>query len=624
MADFEPFFELKNQYRESCPVLLQSGALYREESTVSAEAEEIETAEATLPAEQEEAASPRTFLRLAFRNIDPRAVTSVYVDIHIFDKATNELAVVRDRRYLVPILGRDAVFGADEEIDVDDAAYSFSVAIKKVQFEGEDVFWNGSASLLYENLPEQAKIADVMEDEDLRAQYQRDFTEMAEDKEAAAQFAPQEYKDLWMCACGEVNHKDEEKCAACGAEYGPQHALLEVEAYNKAEAEKAEAARIAAEKKAAEEKAAAEAAARKAAEEKAAAEEAARKKRLHRKIFLSISIPLAVLIAAFVVVLIVYIIPQNHYNDAAALLEAGKYDEAITAFTALDGYSDSAARITEAEYKKACDLLENEKFAEAIEAFTALGDYEDSKDRITEAEYRRAVKTFESGAYEDALNLLEPLKDYKDAAEKIETCHYELGMKALEADNLKSAAAHFKEVNAEQNKKMQAAFCDKGIAFYEKGDEEKALTYFEYVTDKDLLPKIDAAYYAQALKLVEDGEYDKATEIFAKLGEYEDCPTQLLRIHALKAEQYYNNADYENAIAEFKAAGDYGDAASRVTEATYRLGAQQLANGEVRKAYDTLYPIRSYAPAYMLLVSNSQFYIQIYDVGAGPNPLNEN
>lgn len=51
-------------------------------------------------------------------------------------------------------------------------------------------------------------------------------------------------------------------------------------------------------------------------------------------------------------VLIVYIIPQNHYNDAAALLEAGKYDEAITAFTALDGYSDSAARITEAEYKK--------------------------------------------------------------------------------------------------------------------------------------------------------------------------------------------------------------------------------------------------------------------------------
>ena len=112
-------------------------------------------------------------------------------------------------------------------------------------------------------------------------------TASPEDKEAAAQFAPQEYKDLWMCACGEVNHKDEEKCAACGAEYGPQHALLEdeeklkenLEAYNKAEAEKAEAARIAAEKKAAEEKAAAEAARKKAAEAaKKKAAEAARKR----------------------------------------------------------------------------------------------------------------------------------------------------------------------------------------------------------------------------------------------------------------------------------------------------------------------------------------------------------
>ena len=86
MADFEPFFELKNQYRESCPVLLQSGALYREEPTAPAEAEETEAAETTPVAEQEEATSPRTFLRLAFRNIDPRAVTSVYVDIHMSAK----------------------------------------------------------------------------------------------------------------------------------------------------------------------------------------------------------------------------------------------------------------------------------------------------------------------------------------------------------------------------------------------------------------------------------------------------------------------------------------------------------------------------------------------------------
>ncbi len=136
---------------------------------------------------------------------------------------------------------------------------------------------------------------------------------MAEDKEAAAQFVPQEYKDLWMCACGEVNHKDEEKCAACGAEYGPQHALFEdeeklkenLEAYNKAEAERPRSARIAAEKESGRgKKPPPKLPPAKRQRKKAAAEEAARKKRLHRKIFLSVSIPLAVLIAAFVVVLI--------------------------------------------------------------------------------------------------------------------------------------------------------------------------------------------------------------------------------------------------------------------------------------------------------------------------------
>ena len=50
---------------------------------------------------------------------------------------------------------------------------------------------------------------------------------------------------------------------------------------------------------------------------------------------------------------------------------------------------------------------------------------------------------------------------------------------------------------------------------------------------------------------------------------------------------------------------------------------QQLNNGEVVKAYETLYPIRSYNDAYMLLVTNSKFYIYVYDVGVGPNPLDE-
>ena len=199
-----------------------------------------------------------------------------------------------------------------------------------------------------------------------------------------------------------MNHKDEEKCAACGAEYGPQHALFEdeeklkenLEAYNKAEAEKAEAARIAAERKRQRKKPPPKLPPAKRQRKKAAAEEAARKSGSTAKFSCPFPFRSPSSSPRFVVVLIVYIIPQNHYNDAAALLEAGKYDEAITAFTALDGYSDSAARITEAEYKKpaTCSKTRNSQKPSKLSPPSAIP--EDSKDRITEAEYRRAVKTF--------------------------------------------------------------------------------------------------------------------------------------------------------------------------------------------------------------------------------------
>lgn len=625
MPDLEPLFELKeNLYKEICPVVLESGAL--EQVLVPAAVPEQEDAP-PLPPET------RNVVRMTFRNIDSRAVTALFIDLHVFDKVNNETEVIRDRRYLVPVAGRDETFGGEEEIPVGAAANSFSVAIKKVEFEGEDV-WNGSASLLFDAIPARQPLESAFpEAEALLEQYRRDFSaELAEKPDGAeAVFVPETYKDLWLCACGEINRADEEKCFACGAAYEPQRALFDdreklqenLEAYEKAEAEKAEQARLEAERRAAEEKAAAEEAERRAAEEKAAAEEAARKKRLHRKIFLSISIPLFALAAIFAVVLITYLIPQSRYDSAAAMLEGGRYDEAIEAFAELGRYSDSTARITEAEYGKAAQLLENGKYDEAIAAFEALGDYSDSKEQITEAEYRKALKTLDSGAYNEALKQLEPLEDYKDAKEKIELCYFGLGMKAVEADDVEAAAENYAHVNADHAVEMQKAFCEKGIAAYNAGDEAHAQEYFDLVTEKDLLPEIDAAYYARGLQLVDDKDFDGAIAIFEKLGGYEDCAEQIRRAHYLKAEALYDAADYAGALEEFEASDGYDDAGSRITETTYQLGVQQLNNGNVVDSYYTLYAIRGNADAYALLVSDSRYYIYVYDVGVGPNPLDE-
>ena len=56
-------------------------------------------------------------------------------------------------------------------------------------------------------------------------------------------------------------------------------------------------------------------------------------------------------IIAFIIVLNTVIIPNNKYNDAIALMDAGKYSEAISAFEALDGYKDSISKIEECNIK---------------------------------------------------------------------------------------------------------------------------------------------------------------------------------------------------------------------------------------------------------------------------------
>ena len=117
---------------------------------------------------------------------------------------------------------------------------------------------------------------------------------------------------------------------------------------------------------------------------------------------------------------------QQKYDAAMALMEAGKYEEAIAAFTALD-YGDSAEMVLRCKYEIALALMEDGRYEEAIAAFSAL-DYGDSQDKIAECEtaitdrtYNEALALMAEGKYVDAAAILKDL-GYKDSAEKYEEC----------------------------------------------------------------------------------------------------------------------------------------------------------------------------------------------------------
>ncbi|MDD6311203.1 MAG: DUF6273 domain-containing protein [Firmicutes bacterium] len=113
-------------------------------------------------------------------------------------------------------------------------------------------------------------------------------------------------------------------------------------------ARKKEEERIAAEKKAEAERKEAARIARIEVEKRNAAMVRAKK----TKKVLSVTIPAVIVAVIAIFVVTQVVIPNNNYKKACDLLAVGKYDAAITAFEAMDGFKDADAKIEEAKDAK--------------------------------------------------------------------------------------------------------------------------------------------------------------------------------------------------------------------------------------------------------------------------------
>ena len=109
------------------------------------------------------------------------------------------------------------------------------------------------------------------------------------------------------------------------------------------------------------------------------------------KKLIAIGLPCAVFIIALSLLISKVIIPELRYNSAAAAYSEGNYEEAISGFKKLNGYKDSAQRLTEcieayrvSKYAEAEALLEaNEPYGAAKAFYEAIG-YKDAKQRFDE------------------------------------------------------------------------------------------------------------------------------------------------------------------------------------------------------------------------------------------------
>ena len=373
---FTRLFSLPSDlYAEGSPVVISAGALLKDNQT------------------------GKVLAQLKLQNIGPKHIKAVKVRISPLDTVNKPLGEEKVFEYLDLDVGRDEQFGQKSPLYLpDERARAFEASVEEVDFADNSI-WTCSGTP-WESL---APAVVFSSDPDLSKQYMLRFGE-------DAKYKISEQKGLWTCACGKLNSSDEEVCHSCGTQYkelkGLDFSVLSAEMNERL----------------AEEKAAAE---QQRTEEEAKMAEAKAKAKKTGKLAAIIAAAVVVIVVA-IVVLIKVIIPNSNYNKAIALFNAGKYEEAIAAFEAMDGYKDSIYQIgvcedaiVERDYQDAISLLVSGEYDTAYSEFSRLGDYSDSKTYALETQYQHAKSYYAEKDFENSNKIFEAISSYKDSAELI-------------------------------------------------------------------------------------------------------------------------------------------------------------------------------------------------------------
>ena len=338
--------------------------------------------------------SGNVLAQLKLQNINSRRIKAATVQIFPMDTAGDAIDETATYQYLDLNAGRDEFFGQKTAIPLPNAATrSFSVIVTEIIFSNNEKWIAEEAK--WRPLKKPTSIG--WGDPELVKQFHRDYGGYSNNMLL-------EDADLWICVCGAINRSGETCCHRCG------QTLDRLRDFNIDDLRKRKDERLVLEKADAEKKRLEE-------------EEAERRNIRTVKKVAAILAVVAVLcgVARFAIGAIK---KNSAYNDAVALIEQGKYEEAIEAFTALDGYKDSAAQIQSAknsiadmeratEYDRAIQLLESRKSENENEAYyllMELGDYQDAKNLLTHFTYVCIASDNTRYEYDSSGNLVE--KDY--------------------------------------------------------------------------------------------------------------------------------------------------------------------------------------------------------------------
>ena len=255
---------------------------------------------------------------------------------------------------------------------------------------------------------------------------------------------------------------------------------------------------------------------RKEAERQAELERQEQLKKKIKKVAVIIT-PIVSALVIFIILLNSVIIPSGNYNKAVDLMNDGKYEDAISAFEALDGYKDSIEQIENCKVailneklENALKLLDEKKYDEAYAILASLGTYANASNEISKSKYDRAIVLYNQSEYDSAILLFSQILNYEDSKDYIEKCNY--AKKDIVYNN---AIAKYEAQNYEDAKELFSSII---------GHRDAS----QYVTN--CFNIISQRIYDTAENYLKNNDWYKAATTFYSIKDYSDAKQRSLSI----------------------------------------------------------------------------------------------
>lgn len=464
-----------------------------------------------------------------FQNKGDRTVKSVSVRILCFDEAVKLVGTIKNYEYSDMEIAPGEVFGETKYIACpSDSIQSFAVVVTNIEME-DDYYWSEDSGKVMKHYREPEIVVEMAPEIP---------TEEINDTETeAVSIAPQ------------IQPETNEVHTAPQA----QPETNEVSAAPQVQPETSETS-----------------AAPDVADEKA---DAPTKKPKNKKLVrVIVSIAVAALVIAFLIcgfLAFKKYKKYSEYNRGAAYMANGNYDYAITVYSRLGNYMDSAELLNEAKLAYAQSLANDGSYEEAIAKFKELGNQED---KISECYDAWVSSLCSEEKYEEAMTIAST--DGVTVSEDImQMLNYELGKIYSEHKEYDLAIDCFTKSSKYQDSAelLKEVYYNLAMEYITVSNYDEALASLNKSTGyKDTESQISKVNYLLGKRYLEASDYEKALTCFEKITDYEDVSTLILKCYYEKAKSLFELKEYKEAMEYYKLAGEYEDSADMYNEALYQ------------------------------------------------------